>query len=169
MFCLLFNQRTSAHRPAFQKNDSFFLINFTIKQFMEKLNSLMQDGVYKPCLISRSKAILAWMVCSSLLSTATCWTQLWRHWKCTPINNDVQCALPQSLPMKTFKFPNDVFKFVITEQRSTKLLSITSIFTVLIFNIYTHFSAGRNVEVTYVLPYNHPERLVENFGKKKKL
>jgi len=71
--------------------------------------------------------------------------------------------------MKTFKFPNDVFKFVITEQRSTKLLSITSIFTVLIFNIYTHFSAGRNVEVTYVLPYNHPERLVENFGKKKKI
>lgn len=41
-----------------------------------------------------------------------------------------------------------------------------SIFAVLIFNIYGHKNVGRNVEVTYVLQYNHPEGSVENFGKK---
>lgn len=41
-----------------------------------------------------------------------------------------------------------------------------SIFTVPIFNIYGHQIVGRNVDVTYILQYNHPEGSVENFGEK---
>lgn len=97
------------------------------------------------------------------------WAHLWRHWQYTRISRDVRGALSQSLPTKTIKFPNDVFKFVITEQISITLLSILSIFTVLIFNIYGHQSVGRNIEVTYILQYNHPERWVVKFGGKKKI
>lgn len=47
-----------------------------------------------------------------------------------------------------------------------KLLSIINIFSALIFNIYGHQGVDGNVEMTYVLQHNHPEREVENLGVK---